>query len=123
MDLRAGCDDRRVAALAQPDCPPEGEVLRYGGIDLRVPAPAEAEIDRPLDLERGPEHRPELVAVSGAGDDKIGDGTHGGQVFERVVAGAVEAERDAGVVSEYADGHPGIRAVGADLLHPEQRGE
>jgi hypothetical protein len=64
-----------------------------------------------------------VIGVGRADHGKVGDGARHGEVFQRVVAGAVEAHRHAGVMADEADWHGRIGAIGLELLGTENGAE
>ncbi len=74
-------------------------------------------------VDRRSEDAAQVVGVGRAHDGELGDRAHDAEVFEGVMAGAVEPHRHPGVMPDDAHRQAGIGAVGADLLAAEQRRE
>ena len=126
MNLGPGRDDREIVAVAKPDRATERESARHLGVDVRVAAAAEPDVDRVRMLERGPEHGAQVIGIRGADHGQVRDRAHHAEVLGRVMARAVEAHRDARVGADDPDRQVGIGAVGPDLLGGEdarERGE
>ena len=73
----------------------------------------------PRMIDGGAEYRAQVVGVGGADDRQLGDRAQHAQILQRVMAGAVETHRHAGMVPDHAHRHARIGAVGPDLLGAE----
>ena len=117
----AAGDDVQVAAQRVRDGAAEPE-RRAIGVDLWIAASANAEVDGLGPIDAGLDGRGQLRAVGRRHHGQPGD-ARGGDVFGGMVRGAVEAQADAGVMTDQAHRQPGIGHVHADLLATQQAQE
>src|SRR5690606_36033071 len=117
-----GGDKGGVAALPQGD---KLAVAEFGNLWVHgfLRPPADAHIHRASHIQGGPQQAANGVAVGGGHHRHLAHGPGDGQVFHRVVGGAVKAHGNSRVVGEDAHLHTGVGQIGAQLFGAQQGGE